>query len=130
MNPLRLHLNENTAGCSPAVAETLRALGRSAAAFYPDYDEAGRAGAAYLGVPFDHVQVTTGTGEGIPAGTAAAFPDRTGGVPDVVGVAPAFDVFEGCTTALGGRRVSVPLGDDITTRPDDLRAALTPDTRL
>jgi len=130
VNSLRLHLNENTAGCSPAVAETLRALGRSTAAFYPDYDEARDAAAGYLGVPPDHVQLTNGLDEGILTVTAAAFRDRTGGIPDVVSVVPAFDVFEGCATALGGRMVSVPLGDDLTTRPDDLRAALTPNTRL
>ena len=35
---LRLHLNENTAGCSPKVLEALRALGRDDIALYPDYD--------------------------------------------------------------------------------------------
>ena len=37
---MRLHLNENTAGCSPAVLEVLRGLSRSDAGFYPDYDKA------------------------------------------------------------------------------------------
>jgi histidinol-phosphate aminotransferase len=129
-NSLRLHLNENTAGCSPAVFDALRALGRSAAGFYPDYDEARDAVATFLGVPSDYVQLTNGLDEGILAATAAAFKDRTGGVPDALGVVPAFDVFEGCTTALGGRMVTVPLGSDLTLNPDELRAALTPQTRI
>jgi hypothetical protein len=34
---LRLHLNENTAGCSPAVLAALRAIERTDTAFYPEY---------------------------------------------------------------------------------------------
>ena len=34
---LRLHLNENTAGCSPAVLAALRAIEPQDTAFYPDY---------------------------------------------------------------------------------------------
>ena len=33
---LRLHLNENTAGCSPRVFEALHAITRQRAALYPD----------------------------------------------------------------------------------------------
>ena len=33
---LRLHLNENTAGCSPRVLAALREVTREQAAFYPD----------------------------------------------------------------------------------------------
>ena len=37
---LRLHLNENTAGCSPAVIDALHAITCEQAAFYPDYSRA------------------------------------------------------------------------------------------
>ena len=37
---LRLHLNENTAGCSPAVIDALHAITCEQAAFYPDYSAA------------------------------------------------------------------------------------------
>ena len=37
---LRLHLNENTAGCSPAVIEASRSLTPRQLAEYPDYDAA------------------------------------------------------------------------------------------
>ena len=33
---LRLHLNENTAGCSPAVLAALRSIAPTDTAFYPD----------------------------------------------------------------------------------------------
>lgn len=35
---LRLHFNENTAGCSPAVIEALRTLTAHDIATYPDYE--------------------------------------------------------------------------------------------
>ena len=127
---LRLHLNENTAGCSPAVYEKLRALTRLDAAFYPEYDVAQAAVAAYFGVDPEFVLLTNGLDEGILAVTAAAFRDRTGGVPEGLGVLPAFDMYEVCSHALGGRLVTVPLGRDFEYRFDDLRRARTPETRI
>ena len=43
---LRLHLNENTAGCSPRVTSALRDLTRERIAFYPNYDGIAEAVAA------------------------------------------------------------------------------------
>ena len=127
---MRLHLNENTAGCSGAVLEVLRALGRSAAGFYPDYDAARQAAADYLGVPVDHLLLTNGLDEGILAAAAAACRDHSQGVPEVVGVTPAFDEYQICTEALGGRMVTVPLGEDYEFSADAVRALVTPRTRL
>jgi histidinol-phosphate aminotransferase len=127
---MRLHLNENTAGCSPAVLERLRALGRSDAGFYPDYDKAQEAVARSLGVSIDHILLTNGLDEGILAAAAAAFRDRTEGVPEALGVAPAFDMYEICATALGGRIVTVKLDEDFGLPVDDLCAAVTARTRI
>jgi histidinol-phosphate aminotransferase len=127
---MRLHLNENTAGCSPAVLDVLRGLGRSDAGFYPDYDAAREAVAGCLGVPVDHVLLTNGLDEGILAAVAAACRDRSDGVPEVLGVAPAFDMYETCATAIGARMVTVPLDEDFTLRPEEIRAAVTPLTRI
>jgi histidinol-phosphate aminotransferase len=127
---MRLHLNENTAGCSPAVLEALRALDRSAAGFYPDYDVAREAAARYLDVPADHVLLTNGLDEGILAVTVAAFRDRSAGVPEMLTVSPAFDMYEIYANVLAGRFVAVPLGDDLTLAVDVIRAAVTPQTRV
>ena len=127
---MRLHLNENTAGCSPAVMAALRALDRTAAGFYPEYDAARDAVAGYLGVPADHILLTNGLDEGILAVAIAAVRDRTGGVPDFVTVSPAFDMYEIYANALGARLVAVPLGGDLTLSAGAVRAALTPQTRL
>lgn len=127
---MRLHLNENTAGCSPAVMETLRGLGRQDAGFYPDYDKARTAVAACFDVPVDHVLLTNGLDEGILAAAGAAMRERTGGVPEAVGVEPAFDMYEVCTTALGGRMVTVPLGPQFTFDAAAVRAAVSAATRI
>jgi histidinol-phosphate aminotransferase len=127
---MRLHLNENTAGCSPTVLETLRALGRQDAGFYPDYTKARAAVASRFGVRDDHVLLTNGLDEGILAAAGAAFRDRSGGVPETVGVAPAFDMYEVCTTALGGRMVTVPLDGAFRFDAAAVRAAVTDATRI
>lgn len=127
---MRLHLNENTAGCSPRVLEVLRTLERIDAALYPDYRTACEAAAAYFGVPVDHVLLTNGLDEGILAATISAFRDRDGGVPEALGVAPAFDMYEVCTDAVGGRMVTVPLGEDFAFSAPGLRSAMTPHTRI
>jgi histidinol-phosphate aminotransferase len=126
---LRLHLNENTAGCSPAVLEALRGLTRLDAAFYPDYDAAQHAVAAHFGVDTDAVLLTNGLDEGILAVTAAAFRDRSG-VPEAVGVVPAFDMYEVCTEALGGRLITVPFGPNFEFPLEAIKRARTPATRI
>jgi len=127
---MRLHLNENTAGCSPAVLEALRALGRQDAGWYPDYGAARAAAAACFGVPDDHVLLTNGLDEGILAAIGAAFRNRTPDVPETVGVTPAFDMYEVSTTALGGRMVTVPLAADYGLDTARVRAAISRATRI
>jgi histidinol-phosphate aminotransferase len=125
-----LHLNENTAGCSPAVLDALARLGRGDAGIYPDYDEARDAVARALGVPSSRVLLTNGMDEGILAATAAAFRDRSGGVPEGIGVTPAFDMYETLVTALGGRMVTVPMDDEFRLPAAALRRAVGTDTRI
>jgi histidinol-phosphate aminotransferase len=127
---MRLHLNENTAGCSPTVAAALARLGRGEAGLYPDYAEALGAVAAALGVPSSRVLLTNGMDEGILAATAAAFRDRASGVPEGLGVRPAFDMYETLVTALGGRMTSVPMDDAFHLPSDALRRAVTAETRI
>ena len=73
---LRLHLNENTAGCSPKVIDALRALSRTDIGFYPDYDEVVSACAARLGVVPEQLVLTNGLDEGILAITVEALRER------------------------------------------------------
>ena len=62
---LRLHFNENTGGCSPAVLEALRAIARDDVSFYPDYSEITAATERYFGVAPGRVQLTNGLDEGL-----------------------------------------------------------------
>ncbi len=99
---LRLHLNENTAGCSPKVLEALQRLTRQDLAFYPDYDEVVAATASRLGVEPDQLVLTNGLDEGILAITVAALRDRDAAVPEAIVVVPAFDMY--ASTAIRRRR--------------------------
>lgn len=128
---LRLHLNENTGGCSPAVVRALRGLTSEAAALYPDYSEAIAATASRVGVPESHVLLTNGLDEGI---FAAALHTLRGGTPadplEAVVIVPAFDMYAGCTRVAGGRVVEVPLGPDFAFPLDAALDALSERTRI
>ena len=127
---VRLHLNEHMGGCSPRVLDVIRGFAAQDAAFYPDYDRAYAAAAQYFGVGADSVLLTNGLDEGILVATAAAFRSRDGGVPEALGVTPAFDMYEVCAEGLGGRMVTVPLDEDFTFDRARLAGALTPSTRI
>src|SRR5215831_11293570 len=98
---LRLHLNENTAGCSPKVTEAVQRLTRHEAAFYPDYDAALSACAAHLGVTPDQVLLTNGLDEGILATAIAGLRGSPVDAPhEAIVVVPAFDMYAACSDAL------------------------------
>ena len=107
---LRLHLNENTAGCSPKVIEALQRLTRQDIAFYPGYDEVVAACATRLGVEPSQLVLTNGLDEGILALTVAALRERDAAVPEAVVVVPAFDMYASTAAGVGARVVEVPLG--------------------
>jgi histidinol-phosphate aminotransferase len=127
---MRLHLNENTAGCSPAVIEVLQRIGREDVGIYPDYDAAYTAVAGYFGVHRESLLLTNGMDEGILASAGAAFRGRADGVPEAIGVVPAFDEYGMFVTALGGRMVTVPMPDDFTLPADAIASRVTPRTRI
>ncbi len=126
---LRLHLNENTGGCSPAVIAALRALTASQVAYYPDYTAATRACASRLGVPPSWVTLTNGLDEGIWATTSAWL--RPGeGTGEVVVPLPAFDMYAASTVAAGGKVVGVPPGPRLAFPLAAVLSAITPSTRV
>ena len=128
---LRLHLNENTAGCSPAVMAAMQTLTRHDLATYPDYTVATAACARRLGVDVDSLLLTNGLDEGILAIAVAGMRNGSASSPfEAVVVVPAFDMYAACTDAAGGRVVQVPLGPGFTFPLDDVLAALTARTRV
>lgn len=127
---LRLHLNENTAGCSPKVLEALRALDRHDIALYPDYDGVYRETAQYLGVPESSLLLTNGLDEGILLAAVIGQKRRPAdGEAESIVILPAFDVYAITVDAVGGRVVFVSPRADYTFPLDDTLAAITPRTR-
>ncbi len=155
---LRLHLNENTGGCSPKVIEALRALSPMDAAIYPDYGRVNDVCARYLGVDPARLLLTNGLDEGILAaaiaylqrrelgsssgtasgtasgtgtGTVSGTPSGTnGGAPEGLIAEPCFGMYADCIEAVGGRIVRVAPPADLTFPLDAALAAITPRTRV
>ena len=129
---LRLHLNENTAGCSPKVLEALARLSATDISFYPDYDVVYKEAAAYLGVSEDRLLLVNGLDEGIMMSTVAALVRRPedGSTPEFIVVNPAFDMYAITARACGGTVVNVSPRSDFEFPLEGVRAAITAKTRL
>ena len=126
---LRLHLNENTAGCSPRVLAALQAVTREQAAFYPDYDRATALCANRLGVSEQETVLTNGLDEGILAvATAALRRGREKGATEAIIPEPAFDMYATCADAVGARLVQIDPEPGLSFRTDRVLDAITPRT--
>src|SRR5215218_4607659 len=110
---LRLHLNENTAGCSIGVIEALRRITSEEAALYPDYTMAIEAVADHLRVEAQNLLLTNGLDEGIFVASVAALRGSSEKDPfEAVVVVPAFDMYAACADAAGGQVVEIPHDED------------------
>lgn len=128
---LRLHLNENTSGCSPAALDAVRQMSREDAAYYPDYTEAIAAAAEYIGVPSTEVLLTNGLDEGILAISIAALRGSSPADPfEAIVIVPAFDMYAACADVAGGRVVEIPQGPNFDFPAEAVIDAITPRTRL
>ena len=127
---LRLHLNENTGGPSPAVLQALRDLTPEAIAFYPDYSAAIAAAAAWLGVTDDNLLLTNGLDEGILAASLAAMRGAHADAAEAIVVVPTFEMQAACAEAAGARIVQVPLLADFEFPTADILRAVNPSTRI
>lgn len=87
---LRLHLNENSGGCSPAVLQALRSLTPDQVSSYPDYGPALDAVAAWYGVPADWIMLVNGLDEGVPLAVSAVnrLPLTVNRLPSTVNRSP------------------------------------------
>ncbi|HWI19282.1 MAG TPA: aminotransferase class I/II-fold pyridoxal phosphate-dependent enzyme, partial [Vicinamibacterales bacterium] len=141
---LRLHLNENTGGCSPKVVEAVRAFDGPALATYPDFTDAVRETAAFLGVDPDRIVLTNGLDEGILLASIAFLGHRTpealvelgapltttSGAAEILVAQPAFEPYLLGAHSLGARVVAVPPGKDFAFPLDGMLRAITPNTRI
>jgi histidinol-phosphate aminotransferase len=128
---LRLHQNENTAGCSPRVLEALRALRAEEISFYPPYSAAMEACARHFEVPVDALMLVNGLDEGLMAIAIAYLRSSAGGfVPEAIIPEPAFEIFKFDTEIVGGRPVTVMPRPDFNFPLEDVLNAITPRTRV
>ena len=141
---LRLHLNENTGGCSQKVVDAVRAFDGPALATYPDFREAVLETAAFLGVDPERIVLTNGLDEGILLVSIAYLVNRTpdalialgaplttmSGAPEMLAAQPAFEPYIHGAHSLGARVVSVPPGKDFAFPLDGMLRAITPNTRI
>jgi histidinol-phosphate aminotransferase len=139
---LRLHLNENTGGCSPKVVEAVRAFDAPGLATYPDFKDAILETAAYLGVDPDRIVLTNGLDEGILLASVGYLGQRTpeplaelgapltAAAPEIVVSQPAFEPYLSTAHAMGARVISVPARKDFSYPADDVIRAVTVNTRI
>ncbi len=128
---LRLHLNENTLGCSPRVLAAIRALTAEQMAFYPDYDAVYRDTAAYLGVPESCLLLSNGLDEGIFIAAVLTLQRRPPtGTPEAIVVQPAFDMYAISAEACAAAVVHVAPRQDFTFPVEATVEAITERTRL
>jgi len=130
---LRLHLNENTAGCSPAVVAALRAMYREDVATYPRQPALQATVGRWFGVPADWVRLTNGLDEGIQMVAQAGAWHYGASRPspaEVIVVDPTFEVYELCAEAVGARLVRIGPEPDFRFPTERLLAAITPSTRV
>lgn len=133
VEPLRLHYNENTAGCSPAVLDALRAMTREEVGRYPDIGDLTRQVERWFGVGTGGALVTNGLDEGLQiVAQCGAWhyygeprPERV----DIVVVEPAFEVYEACAVGVGASLVRIAPLPDFRFPLAELIAAVTPSTR-
>lgn len=128
---LRLHLNENTAGCSPVVLAAMRRVTREDCAFYPDYAEVHDVAARWLGVAPDQIALTNGLDEGIHAASYAYLQRGAGGHRHrAVIVQPAFDMYAACAELAQAEIVDVAPLPAFDFPLEGLSRAITPATRV
>jgi histidinol-phosphate aminotransferase len=125
---LRLHLNENTRGCSPYVLERLRQLDARAASLYPDYTHIIDRAAAWFEVDPDQILLTNGMDEGIFCATILALRGFSDG--EGIVVEPAFDVYEACIRALAGQTRHAAFRQDFVLEAGDVLGLVTDRTRI
>jgi histidinol-phosphate aminotransferase len=127
---LRLHQNENTAGCSPRVLAALTALRPDQISVYPPYAEAVEACARHFGVASSSIALTNGLDEGILAAAITFLRAKDDGIPEAVIPQPAFEIFEFNTSVVGGRTIKVPPAGDFAFPLAAVLSAITPRTRI
>lgn len=127
---LRLHLNENTGGCSPRVIDAIRRLTPEQIASYPDYEVAVRACAAHFGVDPEWILLTNGLDEGILMAAIGHISRPKIRDAETIVPLPAFDPYPNSSEAAGATVVRVTPGASLAFPTQGVLDAITPRTRM
>ena len=127
---LRLHLNENTGGCSPRVLEAIRRLQTTDVSTYPSYPALVRACAAHFGVDPDWLLITNGLDEGILMAAVGHISRARIHDAETIVPLPAFDPYPNATAAVGATAIRVPPGPGFAFPTAAVLGAITPRTRI
>jgi histidinol-phosphate aminotransferase len=127
---LRLHLNENTGGCSPRVLDAIRSLRSTDVSTYPSYGPLVERCARHFDVNPEWILLTNGLDEGILM--AAVGHIARNGIRDAETIVPlpAFDPYPNATAAVGGRAVRIPPEAGYGFPTTAVLEAITPRTRM
>lgn len=127
---LRLHLNENTGGCSPRVLEAIGRMQPADIGTYPSYVPLVHACARHFDVDPEWVLLTNGLDEGILMAAVAHIARARAHDAETIVPLPAFDPYPNATAAVGATAVRVPARPDYEFQTDDVLRAITPATRM
>jgi len=127
---LRLHLNENTGGCSPRVLDAIRRLKPTDISTYPSYPGLVLAVARYFDVDPEWVLLTNGLDEGILMAAIGHISKARIHDAETIVPTPAFDPYPNSTAAAGATAIRVPANPDLSFPTDAVIGAVTARTRM
>ena len=127
---LRLHLNENTGGCSPRVLEAIQRMRTTDISVYPSYPQLVRACARHFDVDPNWVLLTNGLDEGILMAAVGHIARTRSHDAETIIPLPAFDPYPNSTAAVGATAVRIPPRPDFLFPTDAVIGAVTPRTRM
>ena len=127
---LRLHLNENTGGCSPRVLDAIRRLQTTEVSTYPSYPALVTACARHFDVDPDQVLLTNGLDEGILMAAVAHIARARAHDAETIVPLPAFDPYPNATAAVGATAVRIPPQPGYLFQAEAVLRAITPRTRM
>lgn len=127
---LRLHLNENTGGCSPRVLEAIRRLACEDVSTYPSYPALVAACARHFDVDPDWILLTNGLDEGILMAAVGHIARTRAHDAETIVPLPAFDPYPNATAAVGATAIRIPAQPDYAFQTEAVLRAITPRTRM
>jgi len=127
---LRLHLNENTGGCSPRVLEAIRRVASHEISTYPSYTDLVHACARHFGVDPEWVLLTNGLDEGILMAAVGHIAKARVHDAETIIPLPAFDPYPNATAAVGATAIRITPGPEFAFPTDDVVRAITSRTRM